>query len=491
LTVGAAIRFFNSMGRQAGEFSPLFPGRVGLYTCGLTVYADPHLGNMRPYVFSDTLRRMLEWKGLTVTQVVNITDVGHAVGDIDLAPDKVEEAARAELRSVQELTDHYAQLFYGDLEQLNVLPHQHSPRASMYVPRMIEFAKALDAHGYTYQLSSGLYFDTSRSPGYGRLALLPQGDGHARIEEVAGKRSAADFAVWRADLPGEQRIMHWDSPWGVGVPGWHLECSVMSMDLLGEHFDIHTGGVDHRELHHVNEIAQSEAYLRDGREWVPWWLHNEFLVLGGQKIAKSAGRMPTLRDLTSTGFHPLAFRYFLLTAHYRSQQDLTEAALRSAAAAYRRLLGRAASLRPLPDVAGLAGARRQLGGAARDALDRIDEAISDDLSTPRVLAELQRVLRDETLTERDRGVLVAASEQVLGLRLGEINPEQVTGRVMQLSVPSEYIEQLVAERDRARQARDWPAADRLRAQLFELGVRVVDTPSGSRWEPEELTGEEE
>jgi len=488
VTVGASIRFYNSMGRRAGEFSPLVPGRVGLYTCGLTVYADPHLGNLRPYVFSDTLRRMLEWKGYAVTQVVNITDVGHTVGDVDLGADKVEEAAKAQLRSVQELTGHYAKLFYADLEQLNVLRHHHSPRASEYVPRMIEFAKELDAHGYTYQLESGLYFDTARSPGYGRLALRPPGGGLERIEAMAGKRAQADFAVWRADLPGEQRVLHWDSPWSAGVPGWHLECSVMSMDLLGEHFDIHTGGVDHREIHHVNEIAQSEAYLQNGREWVPWWLHNEFLVLGGQKIAKSQGRMPTLRDLTGTGFHPMAYRYFLLTAHYRSQQDLANAGLRAAAAAYRRLLGRVEPLRPLPAVTGLGAAQQLLGGAASVALDRIDRAISDDLNTPQALAELQRVVRDDTLTDKDKGVLVAVADQLLGLRLGDLDGASVTGAVAELAVSDEYVEQLIAQREEARRARDWATADRLRAQLAELGAAVIDTPAGSRWEPIELAG---
>lgn len=484
---GAPIRFFNSMDRTGSGFVPLVAGQVGLYTCGLTVYSDPHLGNMRPYVFSDTLRRMLEWKGLAVTQVVNITDVGHTVGEQELGADKVEEAARSEQRAVQELTEHYTQMFFADLKQLNVLPAHHSPRATDYVPRMVDFAKVLEANGYTYQIESGLYFDVTRSPGYGRLARRPESEARERVEPVPGKRSPADFAVWRADRPDAPRILRWDSPWGPGVPGWHLECSVMSMDLLGEHFDIHTGGVDHREIHHVNEIAQSEAYLEDDRDWVPCWMHNEFLVLGGQKIAKSAGRMPTLRDLAGTGFHPLAYRYFLLTSHYRSQLDLTDAGLRAAAAAYRRLLARTVAVRPLPDLSRLAGARDALSEAAAQAFDRIDEAISDDLNTPRVLAELQRVVRDDDLSATDKAVLVAVADQLLGLGLGEVDPGEVTGQVAQLSVSDEYIEELVAKRDEARRARDWAGADRLRDQLAELGVRVVDTPDGSRWEPAALT----
>jgi cysteinyl-tRNA synthetase len=460
--------------------------RVGIYSCGMTVYADPHLGNMRPYVFSDTLRRMYEFKGIVVTQVVNITDVGHAVGDGDLGEDKVEVAARARRDSVWNVTRHYTDVFFDDLRSLNVLPNTHNPRASDYVPQMIEFAKVLEAKGFTYVLDSGLYFDTSRSLGYGRLALRSHQDSEsdvARLEVVPGKRSNADFAIWRAERGPQKRLLHWDSPWGPGVPGWHLECSVMSMELLGHHFDIHTGGVDHREIHHVNEIAQSEAYLSEDRDWVPLWMHNEFLLLGSQKIAKSSGRMPILRDLVEAGYHPLAYRYFLLTAHYRSQLDLTDDGLRAATAGFRRLLGRTMPLRPLPQVTTLAAAAAAIHGeAARAQLDRIDRAISDDLNTARVLAELSGALKDDSIIEEDRRVLVAAVDFLLGLRLGELSPEEVTVAT-RLAVPEEYIDSLVARRAQARDASDWAEADGIRAELAKLGVRVVDTPSGSRWEP--------
>ena len=451
-----------------------------MYSCGPTVYSDPHLGNMRAYVFSDTLRRLLEWKALIVTQVVNITDVGHAVGDGDEGEDKVEAAARAERRSVEEVTDHYAAMFMADMEALNVEPAHEYPRASAYVQKMVDFAAKLDAGGHTYQIDSGLYFDTGTSPGYGRLALIPDEGQQAGLRvSTEGKRSPADFAIWRADPPGQRRIMRWDSPWGPGVPGWHLECSVMSIDLLGPHFDIHTGGVDHRELHHVNEIAQSEAYLNDGQDWVPLWMHNEFLLAGGAKISKSAGRMPTVRDLVASGLPPLAFRYFLLTAHYASQLDLTDAGLQSAASALRRLRGRVETLGEIPKVATFAQAQELLSEAGAKRLAEIDAAASEDLNTPRVLAELQSALRDTDLPDADKAVLVAAADQLLGLSLADPPADPEAPGTASVDVAA--VEALVQAREQARVARDWAEADRVRAELAALGVAVVDTPEGPKW----------
>jgi cysteinyl-tRNA synthetase len=438
---------------------------------------------MRPYVFSDTLRRFLRWKGLTVVQVVNVTDVGHAVGDGDLGEDKVEVAARREVRSVQEVTRHYTGRFFEDLALLNVLPATHNPVASEYVPKMIEFAKVLDRKGHTYQLESGLYFDTTKSPGYGRLALVPPSAEHerSRLDELSGKRTKADFAVWRGERGEQRRLVHWESPWGPGVPGWHLECSVMSMDLLGEHFDIHTGGVDHREIHHINEIAQSEAFLEDGQDWVPLWMHNEFLLSNNEKIAKSAGRVPLLRDLVETGYHPLVYRYFLLTASYRQQLDLTDDGVRAAATAFRRLLGRVRALGPLPPVSTLAELRSLVSPAALPHVDALDEAICDDLNTPKVLAQLNAALRED-LPVADRAAIAAGVDALLGLRLGDLRPEELM-MAASLTVSPDYVESLVAEREAARRARDWAAADRIRDELSRLGIRIRDTAEGPRWEP--------
>jgi cysteinyl-tRNA synthetase len=476
------LQLYNSLGRRLEDFTPTGDsGEVaGVYSCGPTVYAYQHLGNMRAYVFADTLRRALRWKGIPVRHVVNITDVGHAVADTDTGQDKLEVAAAAERRSVQDIAAFYANAFFDDLKALNVLPADEYPRASAYVDQMIEFAAELEKKGFTYQLPSGLYFDTSKDPGYGELAQIDtEGQREAaRVEQVEGRRHKTDFALWRAEEPGQRRVMRWDSPWGWGAPGWHLECSVMSMALLGPHFGVHTGGVDHRELHHVNEIAQSQAYLADGKPWVHYWLHNEFLQLGGVKMAKSAGGAPRLADLVEAGYHPLAFRLFLLGSHYRSQLDFTPAAMDAAQATLRRLVSRVQPLRPLPTIETL-GEAVTTDPAAQRHVDAIDSAISADLNTPRVLAALQDALRDQDITPDGLRIVVAAADALLGLSLAtleDVDPQR--------DLPEEErqaIERLIADRTEARAHHDWLRADQIRAELDRRGVQVTDTPTGPTW----------
>jgi cysteinyl-tRNA synthetase len=484
---GHQLRLYNSLGRRVQDFTP--SGEVtGMYSCGPTVYAFPHLGNMRPYVFADTLRRAFRWRQIPVRHVVNITDVGHAVADTDTGEDKLEVAAAREHRSVLDIAAFYTDVFFVDTAALNILPADEYPRASAYVPQMIEFAAELERKGFTYRLPSGLYFDTAKDPGYGALAQM-DAEGQleaARVEHVEGRRRKTDFALWRAEEPGQRRVMRWDSPWGWGAPGWHLECSVMSIALLGPHFDIHTGGVDHRELHHVNEIAQSEAYLGDGKPWVGYWLHNEFLQLGAEKMAKSAGGAPRLADLTEAGYHPMAYRLFLLGGHYRSQLDFTTAAVEAAQATLRRLVARIQPLRPLPAIETLADAEERVKGdpAAERLLDTIDAAIAADLNTPRILAALQDALRDPEITPDGQRAVVAAADALLGLGLATLDPEDLEQHraVADLSPEERHaIEQLVADRTQARQARDWSRADQIRAELDELGITLTDTPTGPTW----------
>jgi cysteinyl-tRNA synthetase len=484
---GHQLRLYNSLGRRVQDFTP--SGEVtGMYSCGPTVYAFPHLGNMRPYVFADTLRRAFRWRQIPVRHVVNITDVGHAVADTDTGEDKLEVAAAREHRSVLDIAAFYTDVFFVDTAALNILPADEYPRASAYVPQMIEFAAELERKGFTYRLPSGLYFDTAKDPGYGALAQM-DAEGQleaARVEHVEGRRRKTDFALWRAEEPGQRRVMRWDSPWGWGAPGWHLECSVMSIALLGPHFDIHTGGVDHRELHHVNEIAQSEAYLGDDKPWVRYWLHNEFLQLGAEKMAKSAGGAPRLADLTEAGYHPMAYRLFLLGGHYRSQLDFTTAAVEAAQATLRRLVARIQPLRPLPAIETVADAEERVKGdpAAERLLDTIDAAIAADLNTPRILAALQDALRDPEITPDGQRAVVAAADALLGLGLATLDPEDLEQHRAVADLSSEdrhAIEQLVADRTQARQARDWSRADQIRAELGELGVTLTDTPTGPTW----------
>jgi cysteinyl-tRNA synthetase len=486
---GQQLKLYNSLGRLTEDFVPS-AGVVGLYSCGPTVYSYQHLGNMRPYVFADTLRRALRWQGIQVRHVVNITDVGHAVADSDTGEDKLEVAAAKERRSVEEIAAFYTEDWLAALASLNVQPADVYPRASEYVGQMIEFARRLEEEGYTYQLPTGLYFDTSKSPGYGTLALLDLAGQRetGRIEHIEGRKHNSDFALWRAEEPGFRRIMRWDSPWGWGAPGWHLECSVMSMALLGDRFDIHTGGIDHRELHHVNEIAQSEAYLNDGRPWVRYWLHNEFVLLDAQKIAKSAGHTLRLADLVEAGYHPMAYRLFLLGGHYRSQLDYTTGALDAAQVTLRRLVAKVAPLRPLPAVESYTGARVMADQVGKDAVryvEAIDAAISNDLATPRLLATLQEALRDPDLTTEGLRVIVAAADALLGLRLADLELTEVEQRRPVADLPpeqAEAIERLVAERTQARLEKNWPRADEIRGELDALGVQVTDTPSGPTWQ---------
>ena len=499
MTKGHQLRLYNSLGRRIQDFTPS-ADVVGMYSCGPTVYSFPHLGNMRAYVFADVLRRALRWKGYDVRHVTNITDVGHAVADSDTGEDKLEVAAARERRSVEDIAAVYTKAFLDDLAALNILPADEYPRATEYVPQMIEFAARLGEEGFTYRLPSGLYFDTSKSPGYGTLAMMDVAGQReaARVEYVEGRRNKTDFALWRAEEPGARRVMRWDSPWGWGAPGWHLECSVMSMALLGEHFDIHTGGVDHRELHHVNEIAQSEAYLGDGQPWVRYWLHNEFLVLNNAKIAKSSGPVPRLADLIEAGYHPMAYRLFLLGGHYRSQLDFTTQAVDAAQATLRRLVTRVEPLRPLPVVETLDVARALLASddagdgdkadgdkAAAGYVEQLDTAISADLATPKILAALQESLRDPDISPEGLRVVVAAADALLGLRLADLDPREVDRRrsVSDLDPAEvEAIERLIADRTKAREERDWPRADEIRTELEKLGVQVTDTPAGPTWD---------
>ncbi|MGN6791368.1 MAG: cysteine--tRNA ligase [Streptosporangiaceae bacterium] len=471
------LRMFNTMTRQVAVFAPAVPPEVGIYSCGPTVYADQHIGNMRTYVFADTLKRVLTWKGYRVRHVINITDVGHLTSDADEGDDKLEVAARRLRRNAWEIAEMYTRDFKTDLARLRIIEPDIWCKATDHIQYMIKFAEVLDAGGWCYPLPSGLYFDTSRAAGYGTLARLDLAgqQAGARVDVVEGKRHPADFAVWRTTAPGENRQMEWDSPWGRGAPGWHLECSVMSIRYLGSHFDIHTGGVDHIPIHHTNEIAQSEAYLADGKPWVRWWLHGEFINLSGAKISKSTGGGMLVGDLIDRGYHPLVYRYLLLQSHYRSQAEFTWTAIDGAQSGLRRLLDRYSDARE-----GAVG--EPLSDAAAEHVAAFDRAISDDMNTPKALAVVAAASRDVRLAGSDLTGIARRFDQVLAIGLTDLAPADLNLKRSDAALGDEEVAALVARRNAARAARDFAASDQIRDQLADAGVAVEDHPGAeSTW----------
>ena len=457
---------YNTRTRRKERFEPLEPGHARVYSCGPTVYAPQHLGNLRPYVFADLLKRALLAEGLRVTHVINITDVGHLTDDADAGEDKMERAAARSGRMAAEIAATYTEQWLRDRRRLECLEAEIYCRATEHIPQQIALAQRLEAKGYTYRLADGLYFDTSKFPRYAELARLDLAgqEAGARIGDVPGKRSPQDFALWKLAAPDVRRQQEWDSPWGRGFPGWHLECSAMSIEYLGASFDIHTGGVDHIAVHHTNEIAQSECAL-DVHPWVRFWMHSEFLELGGEKLSKSKGHALVLDDLIERGVPPLAYRYFLLQAHYRQMQRFSFEELEAAETGYRRLLAHAAEV---ADAAGEPDAARIAPFA-----ERARAALRDDLNTPRALAVVWEAARSAELGPADRRALFAGFDAVLGLGL------RGARRVEAESDPR--IDALLAEREAARRARDFARADRIRGQLAQEGIEIEDTQQGPRW----------
>ncbi|HEU0067476.1 MAG TPA: cysteine--tRNA ligase, partial [Sphingomonas sp.] len=378
----APLLLFNSLSRAVERFVPIDPAEVRVYSCGPTVYNYAHIGNLRAYVFADTLSRVITWKGWRLTHVINITDVGHLTSDADAGDDKMEAAAKKAQTDIWAVAAHYTDAFKRNLRDLNIREPSRFPVATDHVAGMIEFAKTIEAH--CYALDDGLYFDVTTVPDYGRLARSDGADGSAaesRIEGTQGKRNPADFAIWRASAPDENRQMEWDSPWGRGAPGWHLECSVMSRQYLGERFDIHTGGIDHREIHHPNEIAQNQAMQRacGGADadytGANVWMHNNFLVDRTGKMSKSSGAFTTLATVIDRGVHPLAYRMMCLSAHYRSEMEFSWEGLAAALTRLKRLVQGVEALR--------VRAGDQAGSSPAAYIERLDAAMSDDLNTPR------------------------------------------------------------------------------------------------------------
>lgn len=472
------LRLYNTLGRSLEAFEPLVPGRVGFYGCGPTVYNFAHIGNLRAYVFDDVVARSLRYLGYEVTHVMNITDVGHLSGDDDTGEDKMVKSAEARHQSVLEVARYYTDAFFADTARLNIERPTVVCKATEHIDDMIALIKRIEANGYTYSSGGNLYFDVSKFEGYGKLALLKLDDlqAGARIDVDENKRNPHDFALWFTKSKFEDQALQWDSPWGRGYPGWHIECSAMSMRYLGESFDIHAGGIDHIPVHHTNEIAQSEAAT--GKRWVRYWLHNEFLVMGAAKMSKSKGGFLTLKTLVDAGYDPLDYRYFLLGGHYRSQLQFSYDALDSARASRRSLAERVLALREKV-APGAETPPAALCPAARARLDAFRAAIEDDLSTPRALAELWGVLREQGVPAADALGAALDMDRVLGLGLASLaKAESAASANPELA---REVEALIAERAAAKKAKDYARADAIRDELKARGVVLEDGSGGTTW----------
>jgi len=459
-----ALKLYNTLTRKKEEFKPIKKGSVGLYCCGPTVYWHQHIGNLRTYIFEDILKRVLMYNGFKVMHVINVTDVGHLTSDADVGEDKLLKALKREgLPLTQEamlkLADKYFGEFKKDFERLNIIMPDVWCKATEHVPEMIELVKKIEKNSYTYSTSVGLIYDTSKFKDYaklGRLNLEEIKKG-ARGKEDPERKHPSDFALWISNQPNH--IMLWDSPWGKGFPGWHLECAAMSMKYLGEQFDIHCGGKEHIQVHHTNEIAEAEAAT--GKKWVNYWLHAEWLVIPKGKMSKSKGEFFTVSNLVERGYDPLAYRYFCYTAHYRTPLTFSWEALDSAKAAYDNFKNRIIEM------------KEDLSSKQKDNKykEQFTEAINDDLNIPVAMSVVWNLIKDKELGNKEKYRLLLDFDKVLGFDIQDFKRAEI----------SDDFQKLVDEREAARKAKDFKKADELRDKLKDMGIVLEDTPQGVRW----------
>ncbi|MEM9486331.1 MAG: cysteine--tRNA ligase [Cyanobacteria bacterium P01_F01_bin.116] len=449
------LQLYDTYSRQLREFQPLNPSSVGLYACGPTVYDYAHIGNIRTYIFEDVLRRVLEFNGYNVLHVTNITDVGHLTSDADEGEDKMEKGSKRTGKTAWEIAELYTQAFKADLERLNVLEPKIWCRATDHIQEQIEFIQGIEAQGFTYRTVDGIYFDTSRLSDYGFLARLNiEGlQAGARVA-MAEKRNLTDFALWKFSPTDQTRQMEWDSPWGRGFPGWHIECSAMSAKYLGTFFDIHCGGEDHIPVHHTNEIAQTQAC--HGTHLANFWMHGYFLQLDDAKMAKSSGEFLTIQRLVDRGYDPLAYRYFCLNASYRAKLNFTWESLDGAGTALNRL-------RTISHGWGEAGIPDD------SYIQRFTSYVNNDLNMPQALALTWKIAKGDLPNATKKATLIEF-DKVLGLKLADWSPITDT-------IPEEIMA-LAQQRHQARLEKRWPDADQIRDQLMASGYSVKDTPEG-------------
>jgi cysteinyl-tRNA synthetase len=463
------LKLYNSLTRKVEDFRALRPPHVGIYTCGPTVYNFAHIGNFRAYMTADLLVRTLTYLDFVVEFVMNITDVGHLTSDADTGEDKLEKSAKKEGKTAWEVAEFYTDVFLQDYEKLGLTPVSILAKATDHIQEQIALIERLEEKGYTYITSDGVYFDTNKFPAYGQLSTLDQIKEGARVEVNTEKRNPRDFALWKFSPTDEKRQMEWESPWGVGFPGWHIECSAMSMKYLGNHFDIHTGGIDHLSIHHPDEIAQSEAAT--GEKFANYWVHTAFMQVAGQKMSKSLGNIYRLYDLEKEGYDPMSLRYLYLQTHYRQEMNFTFAALDAAQNALKKLRLEIATW----EIASQADEDEQSVAEVGAFEKRFMEAISDDLNTPKTLAVLWELVKSP-VSPKAKAAGVFRMDSVLGLRLQEGSMEVARQEQM---VPKE-VKALVKEREHFRKNRQFSLADNVRAKIEKLGYMVEDSKTGPK-----------
>ena len=461
------IRFMNTLGRKVELFTPINSSEVTLYTCGPTVYARAHIGNLRAYIFADILSRTLKYGGYNVKHAMNITDVGHLTSDADSGEDKMQKSAKKSGKTSLEIAEKWTELFFQDIYKLNIKKADIICKATENIAEQIELIKKLEERGYTYETSDGIYFDTDKFPKYAELGKLNiKGLSGGKRISLKEKKRKTDFALWKFSKETEQRDLEWDSPFGKGFPGWHIECSAMCMKYLGETIDIHTGGIDHIPIHHTNEIAQSECAT--GKKFANYWLHSNFLIMSeNEKMSKSKGNIVNLDKLDEKGFSPLIYRYLCLNAHYRKQLVYGDTIFQSASNSYESLKNQIKEL-------GLEGPPEQgaskLKGIAKNYLDKFKTAVFNDLNTPQGLAVMWGVLKDKNLNSKEKYSLVYEFDKIFALDIDKING-------LGKKIPKEII-LLAKEREKSRKNKDWETSDIIRNKIFKKGYSLLDTKKG-------------
>lgn len=455
------LKIYNTLTRKKEEFVPLKEGKVTMYSCGPTVYSYAHIGNLRTYIFMDIFRRTLKYDGYKLKGVMNITDVGHLLSDGDEGEDKMAKAAREQKKTPWEIAEFYMNYFFDDFKKLNIGKPEVVCRATDHIQEMIKDVQTLIDKGYAYEIDDGIYYDISKFPEYGKLSRLSLEDQQAgaRVEVNSQKRHPADFAVWKKAEP--QHIMQWQSPWGMGYPGWHIECSTMSRKYLGSHFDIHTGGVDAIPVHHENEIAQNEAL--EGKKTVNYWVHSEFMLVNNGKMSKSLGNVYRISQLEEKGYGALDYRYFCLNAHYRKKLNFTFEGMDGAKTSYARLLNSLYQHK--------VGKNTIEQEKLAEYKKQFDEAVNDDLNIPLALGVVWTMIKEP----KSKAIydLALQFDKVLGLDFDKAQPSKDE----QEQVPEE-IRKIAEERYEAKKRKDFALADELRGKLSDLGYTVMDTKDG-------------